>query len=259
MRKRCRPLAHKCFSRGLKKWQHTTRRENRTALKKRTTTFFQEFGWLIRNTPGGVRGIIHFLKNNKGNRLKTIAEFFNPATVRTETVAEYRRHSGVITGMMAGGTAMGILVIVLAILAISGGSDDGADTTVVLNALTAAEPPGNVSEGSDTAESSRLAKESETTAAQADFYNPFYVFTHNGAKAVSAYPLADPPGIVVDVHGVRKADASPEEMVGKDDRVVGVRRLVTSKGLRYIIRTSQSIKRIKSQMDGNIITVSPLS
>ena len=256
-RKHCFPLVQRQFTRGLKKLQQAAARENRAALKQGIRAVFNAFGWLVINSPRGLRQFAHFLKNEKGSRLKTIARFFNPARVRMEAVAEYRRHTGVITGLMVGGTVLGILLSVIATIAVFGGNDDNDATADAIGAL--AENDVHPGIGAGVGESDPLAKGNETTAAQADFYNPFYVFTNTGAKAVSAYPLADPPGIVVDVHGVRKSDASPEEMVGKDDRVVGVRRLVTSKGLRYIIRTSQSIKRIKSQMDGNIITVSPLS
>jgi hypothetical protein len=180
-----------------------------------------------------------------------LMSFLNPARVRIESPMQFRRHSRWISGVFLM-FLLGAGVWGLAVAAGIFSRDEIPDSTEILARMSPGIPANGVpAEGG--------GDSGISPASSAAFYNPFYVFTGTEAKGVSAYPLADPPGLVVDVHGVSESDRSPEQMVGDDDRVLGVRRIRTSKGLRYIIRLSQSIRRIKSHTEGNVITVSPIS
>lgn len=183
--------------------------------------------------------------------VQSVMAFLNPARVRTEPPMQFRRHSRWISGVFL----LFLLGVGVSGLAVAAGiffREDIPDSTEILAQMS----PGLTA---NRVPAEDVGNSGPSPAASAAFYNPFYVFTGTEAKGVSAYPLADPPGLVVDVHGVIESDRSPEQMVGDDDRVLGVRRIRTSKGLRYIIRLSQSIRRIRSHTEGNVITVSPVS
>jgi hypothetical protein len=90
------------------------------------------------------------------------------------------------------------------------------------------------------------------------FHDPIYVFTDEPARAASAYPLADPPGVVVDIEGSPEPDSEAMAMVGKDDRIKLVRRRMTATGIRYIIRLSTPVTKIETEHEGNVVIVSPL-
>ncbi|MFO8074303.1 MAG: hypothetical protein R6V85_20770 [Polyangia bacterium] len=91
------------------------------------------------------------------------------------------------------------------------------------------------------------------------FHDPFYVFTAGEVSSVSAYPLASPPGLVVNLEGAPEPERPAVEMVGKDDRVRAVRRIVTGEGLRYAIRTSTRMRRIEVIHEGEVVIVVPRS
>ncbi len=181
----------------------------------------------------------------------SLMSFLNPARVRIEPPMQFRRHfrwiSSVFLLFLLGAGVSG-LAVATGIFS----QEDIPDSSEILARMS----PGLTANG---VPAEGGGNSGTSPASSAAFYNPFYVFTGTEAKGVRAYPLADPPGLVVDVHGVIESDRSPEQMVGDDDRVLGVRRIRTSKGLRYIIRLSQSIRRIKSHTEGNVITVSPIS
>ena len=92
-----------------------------------------------------------------------------------------------------------------------------------------------------------------------NFHDPLYVFSDETAHKVSAYPLADPPGVVVNLDGVPEPEADAKGMVGKDSRIRAVRRRVTSTGIRYILRLDTPIKRIRIIHEGAVIIILPVS
>ena len=91
------------------------------------------------------------------------------------------------------------------------------------------------------------------------FYDPVYVFLESEVESVTAYPLASPPGIVIDLKGTPEPSIAPEEFVGKDSRIRAVRRRVTSSGIRYVIGLTTPIKRIETLKEGNVVMVFPKS
>ena len=92
-----------------------------------------------------------------------------------------------------------------------------------------------------------------------NFHDPLYVFCDETAQKVSAYPLADPPGVVVNLDGVPEPEVDAKDMVGKDSRIRAVRRRVTSTGIRYILRLDTSIRRIRIIHEGAVIIILPVS
>ncbi len=91
-----------------------------------------------------------------------------------------------------------------------------------------------------------------------NFHDPLYVFCDETAHKVSVYPLADPPGVVVNLDGVPEPEADAKSMVGKDSRIRAVRRRVTSTGIRYILRLDTPIKRIRVIHEGAVIIILPV-
>ena len=92
-----------------------------------------------------------------------------------------------------------------------------------------------------------------------NFHDPLYVFSDETAYKVSAYPLVDPPGVVVNLDGVPEPEADAKGMVGKDSRIRAVRRRVTSTGIRYILRLDTPIRRIRIIHEGAVIIILPVS
>ncbi len=92
-----------------------------------------------------------------------------------------------------------------------------------------------------------------------NFHDPLYVFCDETAQKVSAYPLADPPGVVVNLDGVPEPEVDAKGMVGKDSRIRAVRRRVTSTGIRYILRIDTPIRRIRIIHEGAVIIILPVS
>ncbi|MBN2717341.1 MAG: hypothetical protein JXX14_15920 [Deltaproteobacteria bacterium] len=255
-RKSLWPRLKACVAHGLIQIRHAVRHENRVALTGRMRRAWVGGFRVMLGLPDVIARARSFMMVNKGRRLKAIRAFFDPSRVRIESVSGYLRHSHTLTVVYTGGILFCVMMGAVVPVTFSGGTaDDGLDVTAIAATI---QPDDGQSVGDDNGPVKDRSS-SVADASTADFYNPFYVFTQTGASEVNAYPLADPPGIVVDVPGMREPDAPAADMIGKDDRVVGVRRLVTSKGLRYIIRLNQSIKRIKSTTEGNVITVSPLS
>jgi hypothetical protein len=91
------------------------------------------------------------------------------------------------------------------------------------------------------------------------FYDPLYVFFDSEVESVTAYPLASPPGLVVDLKGTPEPTIEPDRFVGKDDRIRFIKRRVTPSGIRYIIGLTTPIKRIKTFKEGNVVMVFPRS
>jgi hypothetical protein len=104
----------------------------------------------------------------------------------------------------------------------------------------------------------KTVKSAEKPPRDARFHDPYYVFTEGPVDGVDAYPLADPPGIVVNLRGATLPSGSADELVGSDPRVRAVRRRATADGLRYILRVTTPIKRIEVTHEGNVVIVAPI-
>lgn len=91
------------------------------------------------------------------------------------------------------------------------------------------------------------------------FFDPFYVFSDEAIEGASAYPLLNPPGIVIDLKGLAEPEAGAEKLVGQDDRIRVVRRRATSQGLRYIIGIAQPVRRVEVICEGGVVMVFPIS
>jgi len=89
------------------------------------------------------------------------------------------------------------------------------------------------------------------------FFDPVYVFSPEPISHASAYPLANPPGLVVDLSGVGEPAGTPGQFVGADDRIQSVRRRVTPRGVRYIIILSTPLSRIETFQDGDVVMIFP--
>lgn len=86
----------------------------------------------------------------------------------------------------------------------------------------------------------------------------YYVFTELPPARVSAYPLASPPGIVVDLEGLPEPEEPAAALVGDDDRIRSVRRRVTQRGLRYIIGIETPVTRIEVEHEGQVVIITPV-
>ncbi len=91
-----------------------------------------------------------------------------------------------------------------------------------------------------------------------NFHDPLYVFCDETAHKVSAYPMADPPGVVVNLDGVPEPEDDAKNMVGKDSRIRAVRRRVTSTGIRYVLRLDIPVKRIRVIHEGAVVIILPV-
>ena len=91
-----------------------------------------------------------------------------------------------------------------------------------------------------------------------NFHDPLYVFCDETAHKVSAYPMADPPGVVVNLDGVPEPEADAKNMVGKDSRIRAVRRRVTSTGIRYVLALDIPVKRIRVIHEGAVVIILPV-
>lgn len=91
-----------------------------------------------------------------------------------------------------------------------------------------------------------------------NFHDPIYVFTEGPVADVSAYPMADPPGVVVNLDGAPEPNAAPGSMVGEDSRIRAIRRRVTDQGLRYVVGLTIPVKRIEVLHEGNVVIVTPI-
>ncbi len=89
------------------------------------------------------------------------------------------------------------------------------------------------------------------------FYDPLYVFFAT-AEEVTAYPLASPPGVVVDLKGTAEPLEEALDMIGEDPRVRVVNRRATAAGVRYIIGLTTPIKRVEVFTEGGVAMVYPL-
>jgi hypothetical protein len=101
-------------------------------------------------------------------------------------------------------------------------------------------------------------KEPKKKPKSVNFYNPYYIFIDSDSQDIKAYPLADPPGIIVNINGADEPVKSAAEMVGRDKRIKEVKRRVTKKGIRYILKISSPLKRIKTTRDGGVIIITPV-
>jgi hypothetical protein len=86
----------------------------------------------------------------------------------------------------------------------------------------------------------------------------YYVFTGTAPTRVAAYPLASPPGIVIDLEGVPEPEEPASTLVGEDDRIRSVRRRSTERGLRYIIAIETPVTRLEVEHEGEVVIVTPI-
>lgn len=91
------------------------------------------------------------------------------------------------------------------------------------------------------------------------FFDPIYVFSNETISEVRAYPLADPPGVVVDLMNVALPSEKPENFVARDERVQSIRRRVMPFGLRYIVILTIPLNRIELFHEGNVAMIFPQS
>jgi hypothetical protein len=90
------------------------------------------------------------------------------------------------------------------------------------------------------------------------FHDMYYVFTWVPPSRVTAYPLANPPGIVIDLEGVPEPEEPPVALVGEDDRIRSIRRRTTSQGLRYVIGIETPVSRVEVEHEGGVVIVTPV-
>jgi hypothetical protein len=180
----------------------------------------------------------------------------DPRTVR---IREYRRRSRLWIAIPLLGA---VLVAGAATLAATGGEEETTGQAVVSTEPPSA--PGTYASAAtrEPAAPERAASSNderrEPPPGHANFNDPFYVFTEGEVAAVSAYPLADPPGLVVNLDGAPEPTSDPESMVGDDPRVRAVRRRITDKGVRYVLGITIPIKRIDVLHEGSVVIITPV-
>jgi hypothetical protein len=180
-----------------------------------------------------------------------VLDRIDPRTVR---VRDPRPRVGIWIGAATIGAA---LVMGAAALAASEQDDpDAAPEVRQANDEADERPPGEATT-KETETAAPIARP-EPAPKHARFHDPLYVFTDDPVARATAYPLADPPGLVVNLDGVPEPDRPPSELVGEDPRIRAVRRRVTNKGLRYIIGLEISIKRLQVVHEGNVVIITPI-
>ncbi|MBW2276769.1 MAG: hypothetical protein JRF63_04710 [Deltaproteobacteria bacterium] len=183
-----------------------------------------------------------------------IAREIDPRTVRFRD--RPRRSRLWIAVPLLGAT----LVAGAAALAASGG-DEPANEEVAAPSMN---PPAKYTSppALDPAERAAAAKPStearEQSSRHPNFHDPFYVFIEGEVTDISAYPLAEPPGMVVNLDGAPEPTSTPESMVGKDPRVRAIRRRITNKGVRYVLGLTIPIKRIDVLHEGSVVIITPV-
>jgi hypothetical protein len=177
------------------------------------------------------------------------ARALDPRTVRL-------RDPGPRIGVWIGAAAVGVaLVAGAAALAASSSGPDEREP--------AATPQPAPNKSAEVSESSNAVRDvpdqaAEPVAPHPRFHDPIYIFTEDQVAKVSAYPLADPPGVVVNLDGAPEPTATPESMVGEDRRIRSIRRRVTGKGLRYVIGLEIKLRRIDVVHEGNVVIITPV-
>ncbi|MBN2340973.1 MAG: hypothetical protein JXX29_07070 [Deltaproteobacteria bacterium] len=213
--------------------------------------------------------LVRALRNRKGlpvgefiRHPRQWMTFFDPRVVRLEAPNRFLLHSLMITLLFTGIAVTAFAVAASVKQSPSTVEDDiasGSEDAIATESLTAdAAREAWLEEGDAAKVKKNTPSEKKPTALPSDFYNPIYVFTQAQPKQVRVYPLATPPGIVVNIQGIEEPEESAEQMVGEDERIQKVKRVVTSTGVRYIIRLTYPIQRIEGHVEGNVITVSPL-
>lgn len=129
-------------------------------------------------------------------------------------------------------------------------------------APSATDPPAATIPAPITGKGSRTSDEAAsapTSAPERDprFFDPYYVFTEVPVEQVDAYPLADPPGIVINLLGAPEPTRPAAELVGDDPRIRAIRRRSTPQGQRYILRVTSPIRRIDVTHEGNVVIIAP--
>lgn len=248
----------------------------RSVLKQKIIVSLGGLRQLITSPKSTVRTAIPQLFSLRKNTPQKVAHFFNPRVVRLEEPNKYVLHSLMIS----------LLFVCVAVTAVavaasvknsshhwrstpespeSNEDDLRPERSDAARTAWLQQPDATLRVDNSVPNSTPPSPPKKTTpkkdkqpAISANYYNPIYVFTQAEAESASAYPLADPPGIVVNLQGLEEPEESAENMVGEDTRVLRVKRRITSAGLRYIIHLKQPIKKIESHKEGNVITINPL-
>lgn len=187
-----------------------------------------------------------------------LLERVDPRAVRMRDAAPRGRR--LLIGAAAGALALAAGAAALAL------ADSGEPGTAPRKAPAAGPAPATIEkpdrdevEAKGPIAAEKNPAEPRSAARHPRFHDPFYVFTAGEVSSVSAYPLASPPGLVVNLEGAPEPERPAGEMVGDDGRVRAVRRIVTADGLRYAIRTSTRIRRIEVIHEGDVVIVIPRS
>jgi hypothetical protein len=209
-----------------------------------------------------------FDNNVRKISLKNTIEYFNPRTVRLEAPRRHFIHTSIISiffiflsiavGAVASGADKGVELLNTGSDSVPEVDNSNYDFDNVEQTLTRDDNDSTISEKiiDDTTEEE--ITETVKKARPSNFHNPLYVFTNEPVKSHTAYPLANPPGIVVTIAGAPTPEESPVDMVGKDSRIKSIKRIHSKSGLRYIIWLKNPIKKIETSNEGNVISISPL-
>jgi hypothetical protein len=178
------------------------------------------------------------------------ARALDPRTVRL-------RDPGPRVGVWIGVAAVGVALVAGAAALAASSNDAPAESEPGAIPQTAASKSVEVSVSSHSTRD-EPSLPTEPVGPHPRFHDPIYVFTEGQVAGVSAYPLADPPGLVVNLDGAPEPESAPESMVGEDRRIRAIRRRVTDKGLRYVIGLEIPVRRIDVLHEGNVVIITPV-
>ncbi len=98
----------------------------------------------------------------------------------------------------------------------------------------------------------------QTPPRHSRFFDPLLIFTEQPLSSVYAYPLREPSGVVIEIKGIPEPLLSSERLVGRDERVLGVKRRSTGSVVRYIVYLSTPVQKIVTEHEGNVVMVYPV-
>lgn len=189
------------------------------------------------------------------------------------TVVRFRNPRRFPRWVMGAGIAGGFLLVCFAAVAAaipkpeidahSNGTDDNPQDVEKHSTFETVQPKGFAESVSKpkpkNSEDIEPEEQIEPQLKKSEFYDPVYVFFEGDVQNVTAYPLASPAGIVVDLHGTPEPALEASELVGQDPRIRSLKRRVTTSGIRYIIGLSTPIERVEIFTEGNVAMVFPVS
>jgi len=180
------------------------------------------------------------------------ARYLDPRTVRLEDPSR----PAILRRPAAALSLVGALALGAAALAATGRSGEPGESAPAGAIADVGRPSGSPAE--ERAEASPPGSLALDPPRPPNFHDPLYVFTDGLVERVEAYPLADPPGFVVDLIGAPEPQAAADEMVGADPRTRSVKRRVTDRGVRYVIWLTTPLRRIEVLHEGSVVIVSPV-